>query len=88
VIRRPLVRSWWSGHDVGVRTQSDRDAATLAIFGALLVFAAVLLVGLVGAVVARWLGAVGDLPGLYLTGLVVVGAAAAGVQLARGTRRG
>jgi hypothetical protein len=70
-----------------MRTQSERDAATLAIFGALLVFGAVLLVGAVGAVLAHWLGGV-QVPGLYLTGFVIVGAVAAGLWLARATRRG
>jgi hypothetical protein len=73
-------------HDVSVRTQSERDAATLAIFGALLVFGAVLLVGMAGAVLLQWLGGLG-VPGSYLSGLVVVGAVAAGVQLVRVTRR-
>jgi hypothetical protein len=69
-----------------MRTQAERDAATLAIFGALLVFGAVLAVGVLGAVLLHWLGGPG-VPGLYLTGLVVVGAVAAGVRLARATRR-
>jgi hypothetical protein len=69
-----------------MRAQSERDIATVAIFGALLVFGAVLFVGIAGAVLAHWLIGT-DVPRVYLTGLVVVGAVAAGLGLARATRR-